>query len=270
MNSLKLIVLHDDETQETAEVCVDAQLLGESVRFLLDTGCAKTTLSFSDLTSPLVSHGQKLSSGTLGRAEDDLVDIPDFKAGPIQGKNLQLSRSQAGRPTKNLLGMDLMKDHCLEFSFSRSEVCKIDGSDKIAKMAINDLSMERGLIPYLHFELDGSIVNTVWDTGAGITVVDSGFIARNPAAFEEAGFEVGTDSTGTQQKTPMFLMKAIRIGDTDFHSHRVAAVDFSHVNTSAQLEIKIDIILGYNALKQVDWIFDFPNRKWGVIKRNVD
>ena len=67
--------------------------------------------------------------------------------------------------------------------------------------------------------------NTVWDTGAGITIADQTFIERHPALFQPIGQSTGKDSTGASVETPMFIMAAVTIAAHQFPPHKVAGVD---------------------------------------------
>lgn len=57
-------------------------------------------------------------------------------------------------------------------------------------------------------------------------------------------------------------MAGPEIGGRKFHSHRVAAVDLAPLNST--LETPLDLIIGYPTIRQADWFFDFPARRWGV------
>ena len=45
-----------------------------------------------------------------------------------------------------------------------------------------------------------------------------------------------------------------------FGPHQAVAVDLSRVNST--LEYPMDLILGYPTIRQADWLFDFPARRW--------
>ena len=52
------------------------------------------------------------------------------------------------------------------------------------------------------------------------------------------------------------------IGQRAFGSHKAVAVDLAGVNST--LEYPMDLILGYPTIRQADWLFDFPARRWAV------
>jgi hypothetical protein len=73
--------------------------------------------------------------------------------------------------------------------------------------------------------------------------VNRDFWRAHPDLFEEIGMTSGTDAHGAQ---------AAR--------HRVAAADLSAINRSA--EDPMDFIIGYPTLRQADWLFNFPAKRW--------
>jgi len=62
--------------------------------------------------------------------------------------------------------------------------------------------------------------------------------------------------------TPLLQMAAPVIGQRSFASHQVVAADLSRANSTA--EIPMDLVLGYPTLRQADWLFDFPSRRWAL------
>ena len=75
---------------------------------------------------------------------------------------------------------------------------------------------------------------------------------------------VGTDGNGEQAETPLLLMAEAVIGQRMFNRHKAVAVDLSPVNST--LEYPMDLILGYPTMRQADWLFDFPAKRWMLTK----
>lgn len=69
-------------------------------------------------------------------------------------------------------------------------------------------------------------------------------------------------------ETPLFIMTSPIIGNYAFSPHKVAGVDLSHVNSHT--DIPMDLILGYTTLRQANWLFDFPRKRWAISKRVSD
>jgi hypothetical protein len=62
-------------------------------------------------------------------------------------------------------------------------------------------------------------------------------------------------------ETPLLRMAAPVIGGRRFRGHLVVAVDLSAANST--LRPPMDLIVGYPTIRQADWLFDFPARRWG-------
>lgn len=264
MNKISLLLKFDDESRQTAEVYVEGSVQKELCRFLLDTGCAKTTLTRDRHTRDLPSIGKRESSGTFGRAEYDLVELTSLSVGPMFREKWVVSRAPEGGTDRHLFGMDVMRDHCLDFAFDNNEMNIVPETDARRELADQELIMERDLIPYIPVELGGKRGNAIWDSGASITLVDMKFVQQHPNMFVSMGNEIGTDSTNTQRETPIFMMNGLVVAGRKFQPLKVAAINFSISQT--KIENPLNVVLGYSTLRQANWLFDFPRRKWAITK----
>jgi hypothetical protein len=265
MNKIDLIIEQDEEDIEAAEVLVDVKIGTRPYRFLLDTGAARTCVVYDSYTSTFESLRKSDSSGVFAKSSDDLITIPSLDLGPISKKNLTVSRVTGNSPgMRNLVGMDVLKDFRCHFLFQESRVLidPIGVAESVGNF--HELMYDHKFHPYVDVSLGSASAKAVWDTGAGITVVDASFIEKHPAYFEEVGRSHGTDATGYSVETPMFIMAASTIGNSLFPPHKVAAVDLSQVNST--VEIPMDMILGYSTLSRADWLFDFPGKRWAITK----
>lgn len=264
MPGLKLIVVRDPDEAEAAEIYVDGAVDGRAYRFLLDTGAAKTSVIADDYTATFEPVGTDDSSGVFTPTRADLITVPSISVGPVARQNFTLARAAAAGPgVKNLIGMDLLKDFCCHFFFDDSRVVVGDGGHD-QRHAFQPLLLDQRFHPYLDVEFGDTRASAVWDTGASLTVVDAGFVSRQPAFFAAAGRSTGTDAAGTQVETPLLVMSGAVIGGRAFSPHKVAAVDLSQVN--AGIEVPMDMILGYSTLRQANWLLDFPRRRWALSK----
>lgn len=92
--------------------------------------------------------------------------------------------------------------------------------------------------------------------------MDRAFWSSHPELFEQIGVITGTDASGDQSETPLLRMAGPVIGQHAFAGHKAVAVDLSGMN--ATLERPLDLIIGYPTIRQADWLFDFPGRRWTV------
>lgn len=102
----------------------------------------------------------------------------------------------------------------------------------------------------------------VWDSGAGLTVIDETFLSSWRHLCEELGSSSGTDVTGQSRRTPLVLLPELSIGGRTFAPSKAAVVDLAVLNAS--LERPMDLIIGYPLFSQAEWLFDFPNDAWAV------
>ncbi len=264
MSGFDLIIKPDDEEDvEAAEVLVHGTIGGRMYCFLLDTGAARTCVTYDEYTSTFDCIARESSSGVFERGGNDLITMPSIELGSIRKTSFTLARTaELGPNAHNLIGMDLLKDYCCHFFFDEHKV-SVDPNDGPADgYAFEELLLDSRLHPYVDVHFGDVIAKAVWDTGAGITVVDLNFIERFSTFFQELGQSQGTDSTGAQRETPMFNMATTHIGRHQFPPHQVAGVDLSHVNST--IEVPMDLILGYSTLSRANWLLDFPRRRWAI------
>ena len=267
MRGFNLIIKPDNEDADATEVLVDGTIGDKPYRFLLDTGAARTCIQFDEYTSTLFAYTEPSnSSGVFAKrnSTEELITVPSIELGPITQRNFPVVRVAEERPdVKNLIGMDLLKNHRCHFFFDEHHVT-IDANDEFSVgSSLHDLFLDTTFHPYIDVHFGTLTAHAVWDTGAGITIADMQFIRTYPALFEEVGRSRGTDATGTTMDTSMFIMAAPIIGTRTFPPHKVAGVDLSFVN--ATIEVPMDLILGYSTLSKANWLFDFPRKKWGIL-----
>ena len=265
MSGFDLIIQPDEEDAEAAEVLVDGTIGGHPYRFLLDTGAARTSVLVDDYTATFASVETHGSSGVFASHSNDVVTVPMIEVGPISRSDFTLVRKAGTGPdTRNLIGMDLLKDYCCHFLFDESRVLVDPEGAAGASYPFQELFLDERSHPYVDVQLGEATAKTVWDSGAGITVADMRFIEKHPGFFQELRHSKGTDSTGAEMHTPMFVMATTLIGGYEFAPHAVAGVDLSHVNST--IEVPMDLILGYTTLSKAHWLFDFPQKRWAISK----
>ncbi|MCB9419071.1 MAG: aspartyl protease family protein [Ardenticatenaceae bacterium] len=260
MLGFDLILKFDEGDPDSAEICVEGMVGERPYTFLLDTGAATTSLVWDEYTSQLPRHSRRQSSGLLGDIEDDWVTIHDLQVGSLVKKSAIVTRLSQDHPqAHSLIGMDLLHEFCCHFLFSQNRVVFAPAPAE----GLNDLFLDDKFHPYVPVTFDGETTPTVWDTGASLTCVDAGFVARRPNAFEPAGQSGGTDASGNSAETPLYWMRGLACGGHVFPQHKVVGIDLSFVNS--RIEHPMTMILGYSTLHRVNWVFDFPERKWGIL-----
>lgn len=263
MHQINLDIIPDEEEEGAAEICISGTIEGHKYRFLLDTGAAISAILSDTFTEKFLSTQIHHSSGVFRTIQSDIVQIPEISFGTFRADHVIFSRASRGETAhRNLVGMNLLKDFCCEFLFHKGQLL-VGNSQEIPPIAsLQDLFLGKHNHPYITLQWDGVSANAVWDTGAGMTVVDTQFIEDHPSLFTRIGESVGTDASGTQQSTPTYQIQPPWIGGSQFPAHAIAAVDFSHLNSQA--DTPMDMILGYTTIRHGDWWFDFPLKQWSV------
>lgn len=256
MNGIPLVVEKDLDDPDCATVLVDGSIAGRSYRFVLDTGAARTHVVADDELARLPKRGKHQSAGVIGTRDENLLLVPELTVGTLTWTGMEISSGDAGHPgARNLLGMDAIGTCAGRFDFVRGIWEPVPTGIELAGWPLHRSS--RGHI-LMDVVWPGTTAHAYWDSGAGISVVDSGFLARHPDLFQFAGTSTGTDATGANAELPTYWVREARIGDRMFERHRAVATDLPQENG------RMDMILGYPALRQVVWMFDFPTRRWTI------
>lgn len=257
MRQVPLIIEPDPDDPDFASVLVEATVAGRPYRMLLDTGAARSQLDADEYTRALPAvSGDSSSAAFGGQVSDPVVTITDLVAGPLRIPALDVTRSE--RRIGNLLGMDVLGQHRCRFRLAAGVLDLEAPGDE----ACHELLVGRRGHPYVELNWPGASGLACWDTGAGATVVNRAFWLEHPGLFEPIGTSEGTDAHGEQAETPLLRMAGPVIGERAFASHKAVAVDLSGVNST--LDYPMDLILGYPTIRQADWLFDFPARRWAV------
>ena len=256
-----MVIEPDPDDPGCATVMVDGTVAGRSYRFILDTGAARTQLEADEYTTALRTVAVDTSSGAFGvRSANPVVTITDLAVGPLQAATLEVERVEGGGPqARNLLGMDVLRRYCCHF---RLDAGVLELEAPPGRRADHDLLMSRRGHVYVGVGWPGVTGRACWDTGSGPTIVNRDFWLEHRELFQEIGTSVGTDASGAQSETPVLMMSPAIIGHRAFPGHCVVAVDLSPVNSTA--EHPMDLILGYPTLRQADWLFDFPAKRWAI------
>ncbi len=261
MPQIPLVIEAEPDDPDCATVMVDGTVAGRPYRFILDTGAARTQLEADEYTGALEAMPGEGSSGVFASRSDPVVTVTDVAIGSLRVATLDVVRVSPAPPRlRNLLGMDVLRHSRW---LLRLEAALLDLKPPTGGQAGRDLRMDSRGHVYVDLCWPGVTAQACWDTGAGITIVNRDFWLAHPRLFDEIGMSTGTDTTGATLETPVVLMAEAVIGGRSFGKHKAAVVDLSHANST--IELPMDVILGYPALRQADWLFDFPARRWMVL-----
>jgi hypothetical protein len=98
----------------------------------------------------------------------------------------------------------------------------------------------------------------LWDTGAGITLVDERFADAHPDLFEHGGDAGGTDILGSAGEFKLARLAGYEIHGIEFTGHTVAIADLSNIPDDA------DVGIGFPTIGQARWTVDVAAGRWCI------
>ncbi len=243
---------------------VPVMVAGREYSFLLDTGAAGSRVIADSFTrsfkgSETESQG---GQGALGVARPaQRVVVPNVAVGPVKIDEITMEIADESAPgPASILGLDVLSGHRLDLRLSRGTLT-FDGphsGDEHRSL----LTSSHGH-PHVDLHWDHVRGRAIWDTGAGVTVVDRSFARRHRDLFTEVTSSVGTDAEGNQDITPMVLMAACTIGGRFFAATIAALADIAGIQPKG--DPSFELIVGYPVIAQADWSMDLDRRRWGFL-----
>jgi len=262
VEAVPLLVETDPDEPDFASVMIDATVVGRRYRLMLDTGAARTHLDADEYIKSLPVVGEHASAGSFGRLVTyPVVRIPCLTAGALDVGALDVTTSEHQAGPGGVLGMDVLGRRRCHFRVDFG-VLELDALPE-RPLDHQLLTGSRGHV-YVDVSWPGVTARACWDTGAGATLVSEAFWHAYPQLFSRVGTVNGTDASGDHMETPQLLMAGPVIGAQPFAKHKVVAVNLSGMNDTS--DRPADLVLGYPTIRQADWLFDFPARRWTITR----
>jgi len=259
VSKIALEIVPDPDDDQCAMVQAIGFVNGLETRFMVDSGAARTQV----VNSPGLHFGEAVathsSNGVFGASTRSVHRLDHLVVGDLTWQQIDVVVEEPGEHIMPLLGMDLLGQYSLTFDFARAEL-HLD--ERVIAEATFPIWRGAGGHLYVEAQLGDTVAHCVWDSGAGMTVVDETFWRANQDHFSELGTSEGIDATGATQNTGLYELRGLRLADRDFAPHHVAVVDLSHVN--ATLERPMNFILGFPTLRQATWWFDVEQNRWAL------
>lgn len=259
---LPLPVLPDTSDPRACQVLLDAVADGVPIRMLLDTGTYRSSVPHRDVPTDGLQQNARSGSGVFGSAKVDetLMRLGVLEWGSLTTRDLTVTMDSPGWPHPPLLGMDVLGSHACHFRFGEG-VLELDGPAPCEPLL--PLPTPSDKTPALPVQWEGITIKAVWDTGAGITLIDHAWAEAHPeivAIADESG--TGTDVHGASNQHPMGRLAPCRIGQVTFPEQDCGVLDLSGIN--------IDMILGLPLISHANWYMDFPRQRWSNRSPNVE
>ena len=253
VTTVSLDIRPDVDDPEAAEIWAQLTVDGVEHWAIVDTGARRTML--------LVDDDRELDdevTGAFGSLRVARHDYARLNFGPVELRNGELQVAPRHPGLRSVVGLDVIGQDCWHFDLGAKTMTRITNAGVLPNVFE---TVESG---HVWMDLVGSTgtASAVWDTGAGMTVVDSTYRRRHADEFTADGHSVGHDVSGTAVETPLYRWRHVTVGGVEFHDVRAAEVDLA--GAAGQLGRSLDAGCGYTLLRQATWTIDFPNRRWST------
>lgn len=268
MSLMTVVVSPDPDDSRAVQAWVDVTVDGSPLRMLLDTGSGRSAIPASTLPkteAPQSSSGRGVSGSESmnQRGQVGCLSLPGAHSCP----GLVVDVLPDGWAHPALLGRDVLQGHTCDFRFTDGTI-EIDPNSPPASLRVCGPEDEtRALAVTIRWP--NSEVTAVWDTGAGIAIVDRSWALDHPdaVAFTDIGGE-GTDATGTAVTGVHGTLAAYTIAGIDFPEQPCGIVDLSSLN--AQMTEPIRVIFGLPQIVQANWYLDASSATLSIYPKTDD
>jgi len=256
------VTLDPDPNDDRALQCwVDADAAGTKLRLLLDTGSSRSSVPREGSLATADLHGTGTGRGVTGdSATDQLIRIRSLGVGDLTSGDVLVELQPENWPHPPLLGTHVFEPYACAFRFSKDRI-DVGVNDHADGETWGD-----SWTPGVELCWDETSVRAVWDTGAGITIVDQTWAQQQPEAITVSGLQDhGTDSTGRAVAGLRGTLASFAVHGTRFAGDQPCGiVDLSGLNAHMSRG-PINMFLGLPQIRRVDWLLDFPQRKIAIL-----
>jgi hypothetical protein len=228
----------------------------------LDTGSAMTLLVNSEKLSGKTNAGTFHFKGATGIPQQgETIQIHSALLDGVEFYNLKIGRVQRDAQVQSALGIDLLSRRPFSLNFRFKPSLHLD--PKTPRKLFTTLEVGSHHLFTIPITIGKMEARAMWDSGAGITVVDESFIQSHPTNFKSTDeFESATDGTGASIPVKTYRARIIKIGHRTFRNSRVIATDLSVLRANGNPPVQV--VIGFNFIRKCDWYFDAKQRKWSV------
>lgn len=257
-----LKIVHDDDEPEAGEFFITGFVDSKPVELFLDTGATFTSVVGQSFLQNYPVEKKMEFQGIGGVSQSgEVICVKGISIGNKSLENQSVVRVQEGFGRKSTVGIDLFKDQAFFFD-SKNRSLRFDVHSRAKSMDLHPLSIGKKGHIYLPAQvgLNGMTVESIWDTGAGLTLVDISVVNDNLSNFEFVKKSSGDDTTGTSMILSFYKMKYLKVGSNEYRDLLVLAADLAGVRNAIGEDVRM--AFGFNAIVQHNWYFDLKNRKW--------
>lgn len=261
MARVPITIVPDPNDARALQCWVDADAAGIRLRLLLDVGSHLSSVpSVGDFATADL-HSTRTGRGTSGEgATNRVIQIPRLRVGDLTTEDVLVELQPEGWPHPPLLGTHVFEPYACAFRFSQGRI------DVGTEGPTDETIWGDGSTPAVEPRWDDTSATAIWDTGAGITIVDQTWAQQHRNVVTILDVEDhGTDSTGQAVRGWHGSLASFTIDGVRFPGDQPCGiVDLSPFN--ANMSQPITMFLGLPQIRQADWLLDFPRRRIAILE----
>ena len=246
---------------------ITAKVNGKNTLAYLDTGATQVTVS-QKIAKELPRTGKTKIRSAFGEEEFETVSVNvEFLGNQLANVKARIRNDDSSTPFKTDITLDgnILFGRSLIYDF---HILGLLPADEVNTKGWNEIPSKflgKGLC-ILKMNIGGNAVNALFDTGAGITVINSRHIEENRFILEK-GYEMEiTDATGTKSKQMINVCRGLQIGEIKHPPFDSIVTDLQDIEEP--LGERIDLVFGANAMLKsgLRWLFNRAKGKVYIIQ----
>jgi hypothetical protein len=255
------------------QIFVSCGFDGDGENCLLDTGSNVCLVKSGGYFDKYPAQGQRCSEGASGaKVCSDVIDIGDLKVGGIDfGAEEALRRTPQscggeGGPQlpSYLVGSvwHTLLGHQAVFDFG-AKTLSVDpgrsapGAQQPMKLVLDNNYLE---VPVAFGS--AAPVQMLYDTGAGLTVMDQSYVDSNAGAFSFLADTQIQDSSCQKIPVKIYSVNSLSVAGNSLSGTYAVAMDLSFIKKALGQDLQG--IIGFNAITSFNWWVDLKNDKFSV------
>ncbi len=234
-----------------------AQVNGETMLAYLDTAATGVTVS-SQVAKGLPQEGNVRVQSAFGEREFDKVTVSiEFMGNAFAKINARVHDGESTIPFRSgvTLGGQILFRQALIYDFHVLGLLHAGGVDRDGWEKVPSEFLDIGLC-VVEMKAGGKKIKALFDTGAGVTVINSAHVKGNGLILG-SGFRMDIwDATGAVSKQEIKSCRGLYVGEIQMPPFDAIEVDLSNIEET--IGQQIDLVFGANAMLKSGfrWLFD--------------
>ncbi len=229
---------------------------GQMDNCLIDTG-ARATFVKSHIMSTAPSLGKIPSGGLIGTEQlADLVEVNEIKSNDWTKNNMTIRRVDK-LPANCILGNDFFLQESLSIDYTHQSI----STDAVFGGETFPLNHYSSMWFGFEVEYDGKTIESIFDTGAGLTLVDEALTKEHPENFEFVQKTEIRDAAESKAEASIYKMKVLKYGKWEAKNILVIAYPFTWIHKYLPT---VRIVIGHNIINKHHWYLSNIEKTWSI------